>query len=92
APIGKVPPPTNTQARETRSPTSSGNTMPETRNYVSTQGAAQHTPGYKPKSKWKPATGTGIAPDIHPPARPRKSSRQDNSTPARRNGGSQPWH
>jgi transcriptional regulator with XRE-family HTH domain len=24
------------------------------------------TPGYKPASKWKPATGTGIAPDVHP--------------------------
>ena len=24
------------------------------------------TPGYKPASKWKPATGTGIAPDIRP--------------------------
>jgi len=31
------------------------------------------TPGYKPKSKWKPATGTGTAPDIHPPAQPRTS-------------------
>jgi transcriptional regulator with XRE-family HTH domain len=30
------------------------------------------TPGYKPASKWKPATGTGTAPDIHPPVRPRK--------------------
>ena len=49
------------------------------------------TPGYKPRSKWKPATGTGIAPDIHPPARPHRSSRQDSSTPARRNGGRQPW-
>src|SRR6202000_2759119 len=27
-------------------------------------------PGYKPKSNWKAATGTGIAPDIHPPGRP----------------------
>jgi len=26
-------------------------------------------PGYKPKSKWKPATGTGTAPDIRMPAR-----------------------
>ena len=33
------------------------------------------TPGYKPASKWKPATGTGAAPDITPPARPRKSNR-----------------
>jgi transcriptional regulator with XRE-family HTH domain len=28
------------------------------------------TPGYKPRSNWKPATGTGTAPDIHPHARP----------------------
>jgi hypothetical protein len=27
------------------------------------------TPGYRPKAGWKPATGTGTAPDIHPPAR-----------------------
>ena len=34
------------------------------------------TPGYRPASKWKPATGTGIAPDITPPAqRPRKDNR-----------------
>jgi transcriptional regulator with XRE-family HTH domain len=34
------------------------------------------TPGYRPASKWKPATGTGIAPDITPPAqRPRKDER-----------------
>ena len=31
------------------------------------------TPGYKPKSTWKPAAGTGTAPDIHPPAPPRKN-------------------
>jgi transcriptional regulator with XRE-family HTH domain len=30
-------------------------------------------PGYRPKSSWKPATGTGTAPDIHPPARPHQS-------------------
>jgi transcriptional regulator with XRE-family HTH domain len=31
------------------------------------------TSGYRPTSKWKPATGTGVAPDITPPAqRPRK--------------------
>ena len=30
------------------------------------------TPGYRPASGWKPATGTGIAPDIRPPARPRQ--------------------
>jgi transcriptional regulator with XRE-family HTH domain len=33
------------------------------------------TPGYRPKSKWKPATGTGTAPDINPPARDRKHKR-----------------
>jgi transcriptional regulator with XRE-family HTH domain len=27
------------------------------------------TPGYRPTSKWKPATGTGTAPDIRPSAR-----------------------
>ena len=27
------------------------------------------TPGYRPQYGWKPATGTGTAPDIHPPAR-----------------------
>ena len=30
------------------------------------------TPGYRPRYGWKPATGTGIAPDIHPPARRRR--------------------
>ena len=24
------------------------------------------TPGYRPRSRWRPATGTGTAPDIHP--------------------------
>jgi hypothetical protein len=24
------------------------------------------TPGYRPRSHWRPATGTGTAPDIHP--------------------------
>jgi hypothetical protein len=28
------------------------------------------TPGYRPRQGWKPATGTGVAPDIHPPAPP----------------------
>ena len=28
------------------------------------------TPGYRPKSNWKPATGTGTAPDIQPSDRP----------------------
>ena len=27
------------------------------------------TPGYRPRHGWKPATGTGIAPDIHPSTR-----------------------
>jgi hypothetical protein len=27
------------------------------------------TPGYRPRSRWRPAAGTGLAPDIHPPAR-----------------------
>jgi transcriptional regulator with XRE-family HTH domain len=31
------------------------------------------TPGYKPKANWKPAAGTGTAPDIHQPAPPRKN-------------------
>ena len=26
-------------------------------------------PGYRPRYGWKPATGTGVAPDIRPPAR-----------------------
>jgi transcriptional regulator with XRE-family HTH domain len=30
-------------------------------------------PGYRPASGWKPATGTGTAPDIHLPARPRQT-------------------
>lgn len=32
------------------------------------------TPGYKPKSRWKPAVGTGTAPDIRPPAKPQKKN------------------
>jgi hypothetical protein len=27
------------------------------------------SPGYRPRAGWKPATGTGTAPDIHPPHR-----------------------
>ena len=27
------------------------------------------TPGYRPRYGWKPAAGTGIAPDIRPPVR-----------------------
>ena len=34
------------------------------------------TPGYRPRHGWKPATGTGVAPDIAPPARrPRRNRR-----------------
>jgi len=29
-------------------------------------------PGYRPRQGWKPATGTGVAPDILPPARSRQ--------------------
>ena len=32
------------------------------------------TPGYRPESNWKPATGTGTAPAIHPPAAPAKTA------------------
>jgi len=31
--------------------------------------------GYRPKATWKPATGTGTAPDVNPPARGRKRER-----------------
>jgi hypothetical protein len=31
------------------------------------------TLGYKPAAKWKPAAGTGVAPDIQPPDRPRRN-------------------
>ncbi len=30
------------------------------------------TPGYRPSQGWKPATGTGVAPEIPPPARDRR--------------------
>jgi hypothetical protein len=30
------------------------------------------TPGYRPRSRWRPATGTGVAPDIYSPARHRQ--------------------
>jgi DNA-binding transcriptional regulator YdaS (Cro superfamily) len=52
------------------------------------------TPGYKPKSNWKPAVGTDIAPDVHPPARPPKHKpRRSKDTPATKNNatGKQPW-
>jgi transcriptional regulator with XRE-family HTH domain len=38
-------------------------------------------PGYKPKSKWKPATGTSIAPDVRAPARSRKIERPGGGNP-----------
>ncbi len=31
------------------------------------------TPGYRPRYGWKPATGIGVAPDIRPPARRRRT-------------------
>jgi plasmid maintenance system antidote protein VapI len=34
-------------------------------------------PGYKPKSKWKPAAGTGTAPDLHPPAARSRTKRSN---------------
>ena len=34
------------------------------------------TPGYRPRHGWKPATGTGTAPDIRPPARRRRHHRR----------------
>jgi plasmid maintenance system antidote protein VapI len=33
------------------------------------------TPGYRPQYGWKPATGTGTAPDIHPPHRHHRENR-----------------
>ena len=32
-------------------------------------------PGYRPRHGWKPATGTGVVPDIRPPSRRRKGRR-----------------
>jgi transcriptional regulator with XRE-family HTH domain len=52
------------------------------------------TPGYKPAAKWKPATGTGTAPDINPPARTKKTNhRTSNPSPAARGSGTgeQSW-
>jgi transcriptional regulator with XRE-family HTH domain len=50
------------------------------------------TPGYRPKSKWKPAAGTGTAPGIRPPALPRKTRRQEHRQPRHPNpaAGEQP--
>ena len=33
-------------------------------------------PGYRPRHGWKPATGTGVAPDISPPARRQRRNRR----------------
>ena len=33
-------------------------------------------PGYRPRHGWKPATGTGVAPDIRPPARRHRRNRR----------------
>jgi transcriptional regulator with XRE-family HTH domain len=33
-------------------------------------------PGYRPRHGWKPATGTGVAPDIAPPARRHRRDRR----------------
>ena len=33
-------------------------------------------PGYRPRQGWKPATGTGVAPDIRPPARRHRRNRR----------------
>ena len=46
------------------------------------------TPGYKPESTWKPAAGTGTAPDVHLPARPGKTKRRtSNANPSARGSG-----
>jgi hypothetical protein len=33
-------------------------------------------PGYRPRHGWKPAAGTGVAPDIPPPARRQRRNRR----------------
>ena len=33
-------------------------------------------PGYRPRQGWKPATGTGVAPDVRPPARRHRRNRR----------------
>jgi hypothetical protein len=45
------------------------------------------TPGYKPKSKWMPATGTGTAPDIRPSASPKKTPNKPGKGEGKRNKG-----
>ncbi|HEX4060812.1 MAG TPA: hypothetical protein VHY58_07280 [Streptosporangiaceae bacterium] len=42
------------------------------------------TPGYRPKAGWKPATGTGTAPDIHPPTRHRQPTPAQSRAPRTR--------
>ena len=32
-------------------------------------------PGYRPQYGWKPATGTGVAPDLRPPSRHHRKNR-----------------
>ena len=50
------------------------------------------TPGYKPKSNWKPATGTGTAPDIRPPDRSRKQHSSGRGPESRETiEGGEPW-
>ncbi len=52
-------------------------------------------PGYKPRSNWKPATGTGIAPDIHPPAKAQRNKRRTASgspVTGNRSAEEEPWH
>jgi len=60
------------------------------------------TPGYRPKSSWKPATGTGTAADIHPrpspqiphqPPAPKQEPPVNNPAAAQtRTEGARPWH
>jgi len=61
------------------------------------------TPGYKPAARWRPAAGTGVAPDIQPPDhrnRNRTSPRHPNKRAAADNPAAQPgttkgrhtWH
>ena len=33
-------------------------------------------PGYRPRQGWKPATGTGVAPDVRPPVRRHRGNRR----------------
>ncbi len=47
------------------------------------------TPGYKPRSKWKPAAGTGTAPDIRPSSSPKKTPEKPGRGEGKRNKGQQ---